>query len=137
MKIGEYVKQYRKERGLSMQAFGDMCGLSRAYISILEKGINPTTGRPFAPSLITLQKIAFATHMDLNDMVLLLDGDQPIILNEKSDSLLSFDEMDLISDYRKLNSTGKEKAAEYVRDLSEQPKYTTPPAAKKVSTSSA
>lgn len=47
MKIGEWVKQYRKEHGLSMQTFGDMCGLSRAYISILEKGINPTTNKPF------------------------------------------------------------------------------------------
>ena len=33
MTIGEYVKQYRKSQGLSMQAFGEKCNLSRAYIS--------------------------------------------------------------------------------------------------------
>lgn len=48
MNIGDWVKKYRKEHGLSMQAFGNMCGLSRAYISILEKGINPTTNKPFS-----------------------------------------------------------------------------------------
>lgn len=61
MKIGEWVKTYRKEHGLSMQAFGDMCGLSRAYISILEKGINPTTKKSFSPTIQTLQKIAEVT----------------------------------------------------------------------------
>jgi len=33
------------------------------------------------------------------------------------------DEASLIDDYRKLNSTGKEKASEYVSDLAEQDKY--------------
>lgn len=66
MKIGEWVRQYRKEHGLSMQAFGDLCGLSRAYISILEKGINPTTNEPFSPTIQTVQKIADVTGLDLN-----------------------------------------------------------------------
>lgn len=81
MKIGEWVRQYRKEHGLSMQAFGDMCGLSRAYISILEKGINPTTNKPFSPTIQTVQKIAEVTGLDLN----LLDKDQPLIVNAKNE----------------------------------------------------
>ncbi|MBS5582787.1 helix-turn-helix domain-containing protein [uncultured Megasphaera sp.] len=80
MKIGEWVRQYRKEHGLSMQAFGDLCGLSRAYISILEKGINPTTNKPFSPTIQTVQKIADVTGLDLN----LLDKDQSLIINSKS-----------------------------------------------------
>lgn len=75
MKIGEWVRSYRKEHGLSMQAFGDMCGLSRAYISILEKGVNPTTNKPFSPTMQTVQKIAEVTGLDLNS----LDKDQTII----------------------------------------------------------
>lgn len=83
MKIGEWVKQYRKEHGLSMQTFGDMCGLSRAYISILEKGINPTTNKPFSPTIQTVQKIADVTGLDLN----LLDKDQKLIINAKKPSI--------------------------------------------------
>lgn len=43
MKLGEWIKQYRAERKLSMQDFADMCGFSKAYIGQLEKGINPST----------------------------------------------------------------------------------------------
>ena len=46
-----------------MQAFGKMCDLSRAYIAILEKGINPTTGRTFTPTIETLEKIAKAMNI--------------------------------------------------------------------------
>lgn len=47
MKLGEWIKQYRAERKLSMQDFADMCGFSKAYIGQLEKGINPSTGNLF------------------------------------------------------------------------------------------
>ncbi|WP_293726910.1 LexA family transcriptional regulator [uncultured Phascolarctobacterium sp.] len=83
MKIGEYVKQYREEHGLSMQAFGDKCGLSRAYISILEKGINPTTGKSFAPTIETLKKIADVTNTNLDTLLKMLDGTQVIVVNSK------------------------------------------------------
>lgn len=80
MKIGEWVRQYRKEHSLSMQAFGDLCGLSRAYISILEKEINPTTNKSFSPTIQTVLKIANVTGLDLN----LLKNDQSPIVNVKS-----------------------------------------------------
>lgn len=81
MNIKEYVYNYRKEHSLSMQAFGDMCGLSRAYISILEKGINPTTGKPFIPTIDTLKKIAEVTGTDLDSLLKMLDDSQPVIVN--------------------------------------------------------
>ena len=37
MKIGEYIRQYREENKLSQREFAKMCGLSNAYISMLEK----------------------------------------------------------------------------------------------------
>lgn len=86
MTIGEYVKQYRKSQGLSMQAFGEKCNLSRAYISILEKGINPTTGKPFAPTVETLNKIAEATGVSIDTLIPMLDGNQLVTLNDNSDN---------------------------------------------------
>ena len=81
MRISDWVKNYRKEHGLSMQAFGNLCGLSKAYISILEKDINPTTGKSFVPTLQTLKKIADATNTDLDLLFSLLDGSQEIEVN--------------------------------------------------------
>ena len=109
MNIKEYVYNYRKEHSLSMQAFGDMCGLSRAYISILEKGINPTTGKPFIPTIDTLKKIAEVTGTDLDSLLKMLDDTQPVIVNIPPAPMLQLtdQEKSMIKKYRQLNTDGK------------------------------
>lgn len=44
MQLGEWIKAYRKEQGLSMQNFADLCGFSKAYIGQLEKGLTYSHG---------------------------------------------------------------------------------------------
>ena len=109
MNIKEYVYNYRKEHGLSMQAFGDMCGLSRAYISILEKGINPTTGKAFIPTIDTLKKIADVTSTDLDSLLKMLDDSQSVMVNISPAPTikLTAQEEDHIKKYRQLNADGK------------------------------
>lgn len=110
MNIGEYVKQYRKEHGLSMQAFGVQCGLSRAYIHILEKGMNPTTGKPVAPTIETLNKIAEITGTTIDALISLLDDSQSIIVESKPIQLeLSNEEIQHIKKYRQLDADGKDR----------------------------
>lgn len=125
MKIGEWVKSYRLEHGLSMQSFGDMCGLSRAYISILEKGINPTTNKPFAPTIQTLKKIADVTNTDFDILLHLLDGNQTVKIKSRTSQKdkLSCDENKLLKSYRKLNDVGKKEAIKRVSELGEIEKY--------------
>ena len=113
MTIGEYVRNYRKKQGLSMQAFGEKCNLSRAYISILEKGINPTTGKAFAPTIETLNKIAEVTGVTIDTLLPMLDGNQLITVNH-SNSSYSEDEKNLIKKYRQLDADGKEDVEDYV-----------------------
>lgn len=108
MKIGEYVKIYRREHGLSMQAFGDKCNLSRAYISILEKGINPTTNKPFSPTLETLRKIAEVTDTDLDTLLKMLDDNQTVVVNSSPITLTPPEETH-IKKYRQLDDDGKEE----------------------------
>ena len=107
MTIGEYVKRYRKSQGLSMQAFGDKCNLSRAYISILEKGINPTTGKAFAPTIETLSKIAEVTGVTIDTLLPMLDGNQLVTVN--SSLSLTQQEETHIKKYRQLDADGKEE----------------------------
>lgn len=81
MKVGEWLKLYREQHNLSMQALADLCGFSKAYINVLEKGVNPKTGKPISPTMQTFEKIARGTKTDVDTLLKILDGDQPITLN--------------------------------------------------------
>lgn len=108
MKLPEWIKLYRKEHGLSMQALADMCGFSKAYIGILEKGINPTTKKPISPTMQTLQKIADGIGVDINDFIKLLDADQPItIAPAQSTPILSNHDKLMIEAYQKAKPKDK------------------------------
>ena len=82
MTIGEIIKHYRTANDLSMDNFGKLASLSKAYISILERGSNPRNNKPVIPSIDTLRAIAQARNMDLNELINLLDDNQKIKLSE-------------------------------------------------------
>ena len=44
MTLGDIIKEYRTSHGLSQDAIAERSGLSKAYISILERNRNPKTG---------------------------------------------------------------------------------------------
>lgn len=69
MKLSEFIIQYRKENNLSARKFATMCGLSNAYISLIE---NESTK---SPTLDALKKIASATNMDIDELIKLIDDD--------------------------------------------------------------
>ena len=142
MKLSTWIYNYRKEHALSMQSMADLCGLSKQYISVLEKGVNPNTKKEFIPSIETIKKISDATNTDLTDLINLLGNDQEILINsvtpfpkfETNKTVLSDQERKLITFFRKLNSVGKEKACDAVRDLTEIARYTEPDEKEKTGT---
>ncbi len=81
MTLGDIVRNYRKEHGLSMKDFADLCGLSKAYISILERNYNPTSEKPPIPSLETIRSISKAIGWDFNDILSALDNKQEVSLD--------------------------------------------------------
>ena len=101
MKLHDWIKNYRREHGLSMQALADLCGFSKAYIGILEKGINPTTQKPISPTMQTLQKIADGVGIDINDFIKILDDDQPVTIAPSPDQELSAHEKAMVDAYHK------------------------------------
>lgn len=84
MTLGEVVVEYRKAHNISQRSFAKMCGMSNAYISMLENNRNAKTGLPIVPSLTAIKNVARAMDVPLND-VLEMMGDVPV-------SLLSEDE---------------------------------------------
>ena len=82
MFLGEIIKKYRKENNLSLRAFASKCGLSYTYISMLEKNIDYRTGKPIAPTLVSVKYISNAMNIPIDDLLKMLDDEQEFKLNE-------------------------------------------------------
>lgn len=77
MKLGELIRDYRDRQCLSQRQLAEKCDLSNGYISILEKGVNPNTGKPVTPTIPQLKKLASGMNMTMMEMLELVD-DMPI-----------------------------------------------------------
>lgn len=80
MKLGDLIIQYRASHGLSQRQFASICGLSNGYISMLERGKNPSTNKPVTPTIPQLKKLATGMSISLMDLLDQVD-DMPIDLN--------------------------------------------------------
>lgn len=86
MKLSDVIKQYRSEHGLSQRQMGAQCGLSTGYISLIEKEVNPQTGKQMVPSLPVLNKISAGMGLTLDNLLAVCD-DMDVTLSEQ-DSIL-------------------------------------------------
>lgn len=80
MILGDLIKRYRTENHMSMDQFAQRSGLSKAYVSILERNYNPVNGKHIVPSLETIKAVASVIGIDFNDVISMLDGNQPVAL---------------------------------------------------------
>lgn len=74
MTLGELIKEYRVANNLSMDAFSERSGISKAYISLLEKNKHPKTGKPIAPSIQSIKQAADGMGVDFDVLFNKLDG---------------------------------------------------------------
>ena len=82
MKLSEVIKKYRESHDLSQRQLGAQCGLSTGYISLIEKEINPQTGKPMVPSLPVMNKLSIAMGLTLDELLAMCD-DMDVSLNDK------------------------------------------------------
>ena len=74
MTLGDIIKEYRNSNNLSMDAFSERSGISKAYISLLERNKHPQTGKPIAPSIQCIKQAAKGMRMDFNVLFSKIDG---------------------------------------------------------------
>ncbi len=82
MTLGDYIREYRREHNCTMDDFANRSGLSKAYVSILERNRNPSTGKAAVPSLSTIKRVATATGVDFNDIIAMLDKDTEVAIKK-------------------------------------------------------
>lgn len=80
MTIGEIIKDYRRKYSITMDDFAQMSGLSKGYISMLEKNENPRTKLPIMPTTKTLQAVSGALNISVSELMDKL-GDKTEIKN--------------------------------------------------------
>lgn len=73
MTLSEIIIEYRSKHGLSQRRFAEMCGVSNGYISMLEKGSNPKTGKNIVPTIDRLQKIARVMGLTVDELLTMAD----------------------------------------------------------------
>lgn len=82
MKLSEIIKQYRESHDMSQRQLGAQCGLSTGYISLIEKEVNPQTGKRMVPSLPVMNKLASGMGVTLDDLLSMCD-DMDVTLSDK------------------------------------------------------
>ena len=73
MKLGEYIMEYRASHDMSQRAFAAKCGLSNGYVSMLEKGVNPTTNEPIKVTLVKFKQIASGMGISVMELMSSVD----------------------------------------------------------------
>ena len=119
MTLKDLVIKYRADNGLSQRQFALQCGLSNGYISMPEKGINPSTGAKITPTLPALSKLATGMHTTLNELFTLVDDmdvDVKTPALSEEDGLASVD-MEIISLLAGLSDAKKQQAISFLRFL--------------------
>ncbi len=118
MKLADLVIQYRNAHSLSQRQFALQCGLSNGYISMIEKGVNPSTGKPITPTFPQLKKMASGMNITVMELFERID-DMPIDISGQTSgpqltvsecaevAALSYDEVELIRKFRRLDERGK------------------------------
>lgn len=103
MKLGEIIREYRLRNKMSMGDFARASGLSKPYVSMLEANKNSNGGKPIAPSVETLQKVACTVGISLDELLRKL-GDEEIDLRPSS---FSEEEIKILNGYRALSDEDK------------------------------
>lgn len=115
MELKKFINSYRTEHNLTMEQFAKSASLSKGYISMLEKGYNPQTGKKIIPSISALNNIAIATGTDLDNLLKIIDDIEVSLDSPAQDLIISNpQEEQLIIGYRNLTTANQKELLAYL-----------------------
>ena len=115
MELKPFINSYRTEHNLTMEQFAKSASLSKGYISMLEKGYNPQTGKKIIPSISALNNIAIATGTDLDHLLKIIDDIEVSLDSPAQDLIISNpQEAQLIIGYRNLTTANQKELLAYL-----------------------
>lgn len=93
MTLGEVIAAYRKKHGLSMEKFSELSGISKGYISMLERNRTQRGDQP-SPSFEMYRNVAKAIGMDVDELIRQTDDTislKPAVWQEDDGDIPPFD----------------------------------------------
>lgn len=69
MKLDEWMREFRRNRGLSLRDVARAIGVSKNYVHILEKGVNPCSGRPMIPRPKKMAALAELAGLPVEELI--------------------------------------------------------------------
>lgn len=115
MELKTFINSYRTEHNLTLEQFAKLASLSKGYISMLEKGYNPQTGKKIIPSISALNNIAIATGTDLDHLLKIIDDIEVSLDSPAQDMIISNpQEEQLITGYRNLTEDNQKELLAYL-----------------------
>ena len=110
-----------------MEEFAKLAGLSKPYISMLEKNRNSRTGKPIVPSVSTLKKVARVLNMTFDQLLRQLDNGQEIDLTQAPQAIpgvvLDPDEKIILALYKQLDRDDKIEIRGEIKGMLRADKY--------------
>ena len=76
MTLGRIIAAYRAKHRMSMEKFASLSGMSKAYVSILERNQTPRGDEP-SPSYEIYKAVAKTMGIDVTELIRLVEGDAP------------------------------------------------------------
>lgn len=127
MTIGDLIKEFRKTNKMTLEVFAERAGISKAYVSMLERNRN-SRNKPIVPSLATVKSVADVMCLNLNEVLERIDSKPPNAWLKLSipDDRLAADtplERETLTTFRKLNYAGQNLVSSYAKDLAELGRY--------------
>lgn len=89
MKIGDIIRDYCEQHGMSQRGFANKAGLSNTYIGLLVKGENARNGAAVQPSLPTIKKIADAMDCTVDVLLRKMQDEIVTVEDKEEDDLRS------------------------------------------------
>lgn len=117
MTLGDVIKEFRTAHGLTMGDFAKASGISKAYVSILEKNQRPKSGGSISPTIETYKKAAAGMGISLDQLFSMVDPDSSVSLVEDKDIEVS-DKHLLLKLYDSMSRKEQEQFMEFLQPFS-------------------
>lgn len=117
MTLGEFIKQYREEHGLSVRYFASLADMSPQQIINIERGFG-NDGKPMTSTMKTYQKVARAVLMDEKDFMNMLNDNVVVNPSESKKTAIQKDDgkEEKYEDLKRMLDQLTEKEAESLKD---------------------